>query len=113
MEYRVDERAKGIARKLRKIRELKGLTREKFCEPLGENSDYWGLIERGEQPISLPKLLQVCEVYQIPIESVVVLDYQMQDDEQIRRDIDELLGQCNGYQLEVIRKFISDIAMTL
>lgn len=54
MEYRVDERAKRIARKLRKIRELKGLTREKFCEPLGENSDYWGLIERGEQPISLP-----------------------------------------------------------
>lgn len=76
MEYRVDERAKRIARKLRKIRELKGLTREKFCEPLGENSDYWGLIERGEQPISLPKLLQVCEVYQIPIESVVVLDYK-------------------------------------
>ena len=96
----MDERAKRIARKLRKIRELKGLTREKFCEPLGENSDYWGLIERGEQPISLPKLL-------------VVLDYQMQDDEQIRGDIDELLGQCNGYQLEVIRKFISDIAMTL
>ena len=38
----MDERAKRIARKLRKIRELKGLTREKFCEPLGENSDYWG-----------------------------------------------------------------------
>ena len=35
LEYRVDERAKRIARKLRKIRELKGLTREKFCEPLG------------------------------------------------------------------------------
>lgn len=104
MEYRVDERAKRIARKLRKIRELKGLTREKFCEPLGENSDYWGLIERGEQPISLPKLLQVCEVYQIPIESVVVLDYQIQDNGRVREDIDGLLGQCNEYQLEVIRK---------
>ena len=106
MEYRVDERAKRIARKLRKIRELKGLTREKFCEPLGENSDYWGLIERGEQPISLPKLLQVCEVYQIPID-------QIQDNGRVREDIDGLLGQCNEYQLEVIRKFISDIAMTL
>ena len=85
----------------------------KSCEPLGENSDYWGLIERGEQPISLPKLLQVCEVYQIPIESVVVLDYQVQDNGRVREDIDGLLGQCNEYQLEVIRKFISDIAMTL
>ena len=42
------------------VRELKGLTREKFCESLVENSEYWGLIERGEQAISLVKLLQVC-----------------------------------------------------
>lgn len=109
----MDESVKRIARKLRKIREVKGLTREKFCEPLGENSDYWGLIERGEQSISLTKLLQVCEVYHIPIEQVVKLDYQTEDDTPLRRDIDELLKQCSGYQLEVIRKFISDIAMTL
>ena len=62
LENKVDDKLKRIAFKLRKIRELKGLTREKFCEPLGENSDYWGLIERGEQPISLTKLLQVCEM---------------------------------------------------
>ena len=46
------------------VRELKGLTREKFCESLVENSEYWGLIERGEQAISLVKLLQVCETYE-------------------------------------------------
>lgn len=71
------------------------------------------MIERGEQPISLAKLIQVCEVYQIPIESVVELDYQAQDSALIRKDIDEQLNQCNTRQLEVIRKFISDIAMTL
>ena len=113
LEYKTDEQTKRIARKLRKIRELKGLTREKFCEALGENIDYWGLIERGEQPISLAKLIQVCEVYQIPIESMVELDYQAQDSALIRKDIDEQLNQCNTRQLEVIRKFISDIAMTL
>ena len=85
LEYKADEQTKRIARKLRKIRELKGLTREKFCEALGENIDYWGLIERGEQPISLAKLIQVCEVYQIPIESVVELDYQAQDSALIRK----------------------------
>ena len=113
MEYRAEESAKWIARTLRKIRELKGLTREKFCEPLGENSDYWGLIERGEQQISLSKLLQVCEVYHIPIESVVELDYQKQDDSLLREEISGLLSQCSGRQLEVIRKFILDIAATI
>lgn len=100
MEYRVDERAKRIARKLRKIRELKGLTREKFCEPLGENSDYWGLIERGEQPISLPKLLQVCEVYQIPIESVVVLDYQIQDNAEYGRTLTDFWDSAMSISLK-------------
>ena len=63
VDNRTDETVRQIALRLRRIRELKGLTREKFCEPLGENYEYWGLIERGEQPISLPKLLQVCQVY--------------------------------------------------
>ena len=102
--------------KLRRIRELKGLTREKFCEPLGENSEYWGLIERGEQPISLVKLLQVCEVYEIPLESVVTLDYTgdaRAEDRYLRQDIMSLLNQCRGRQLEVVHKFIEEIALSL
>lgn len=113
MENKVDEKLKRIAFKLRKIRELKGLTREKFCEPLGENSDYWGLIERGEQPISLTKLLQVCEMYDIPLESVVDIESVEQDDARLKSEIAGLLEQCKGRQLEAIKKFITDIAMTL
>lgn len=110
---KVDNKIKGIAIKLRKIRELKGLTRESFCAALDENSEYWGLIERGEQAISLSKLLQVCEAYDIPIEDVVTLDYKSLDDNKLRMDIDVLLADCNRKQLEIIKKFISDIAMTL
>lgn len=109
----IDDRVKNIALKLRKIRELKGLTREKFCEPLGENSEYWGLIERGEQAISLVKLLQVCETYDIPIETVVDLDYQTMDDKALRAEIGVLLENCKGKQLEMIKKFVEDIAMAL
>lgn len=109
----IDDRVKSIALKLRKIRELKGLTREKFCEPLGENSEYWGLIERGEQAISLVKLLQVCETYDIPIETVIDLNYQTMDDKAIRDEISVLLENCKGKQLEMIKKFIEDIALTL
>ena len=113
MEHKDSDKVRQIAFKLRKIREVKGLTREKFCERLNENSDYWGLIERGEQPISLSKLLQVCKVYNIPIESVVELKYISQDDTFLRKDIEDLLDQCQGRQLEIIRKFIADIVMIL
>lgn len=102
-----------ISDKLRKIRELKGLTREKFCEPLHENCEYWGMIERGVYPISLGKLLQVCEVYHIPIDDVVKLEYQKQDCEGLRKEIVALLESCDCHQLEVIRKFIKEIAAAL
>lgn len=108
-----EEKIKDIAVRLRKIRELKGLTREKFCEPLGENSDYWGLIERGEQTISLVKLLQVCEMYHIPLEDAVQLDFEPQDTTLLQSDITELLAQCTERQLEVIKKFIVEIVMIL
>ena len=48
MNSKTDEKVAKIAAKLRKIRELKNLTREQFCERLGENVEYWGKIERGE-----------------------------------------------------------------
>lgn len=108
-----DTQVTQIAARLRKIRERKNLTREQFCEPLNENSEYWGLIERGVHPISLSKLLQVCEVYHIPIEDVVKLDYQKQDCQQLRDEITSLLDGCDCRQLEVIRKFICDIALSL
>lgn len=113
VDNRTDETVRQIALRLRRIRELKGLTREKFCEPLGENYEYWGLIERGEQPISLPKLLQVCQVYYIPIETLVEPDAEPQDTAPLRQDISALLEQCTPRQLEVVRKFISDIALAL
>lgn len=108
-----DDRLYDIALKLRRIRELKGLTREAFCEPLGENSEYWGAIERGEQPISLGKLLQACEFYHIPLEDVVKLEYQETDCQPLRSKITALLDECDHHQLEVIQKFISEIALTL
>ena len=108
-----DDKIRQIAFRLRKIRELKGMTREAFCEPLYENSEYWGMIERGEQSISLAKLLQVCEVYHIPIEDLVDLNYSPQEDSNIRSEIITLLDHCHGKQLDVIRKFIADIALAL
>lgn len=110
----VDYKIQNISFKIRKIRELKGLTREAFCEKLNENVEYWGLIERGEQAISLPKLIQVCETYNIPIENIINLDFQNSPDTTIlKSDINNLISSCNARQLEIIKKFISEIAITI
>lgn len=113
MSNKTDEKVVKIAAKLRKIREMKHLTRDKFCERLGENAEYWGRIERGEQPISLGKLLQVCEVYNIRVEDLISLEYQEKDVQELRNEVAALLDGCNYRQLEVIQKFIKEIAQAL
>ena len=110
MNHKTDEKVAEIAARLRKIHELKNLTREQFCERLGENVEYWGKSERGEQTISLGKLLQVCEVYHIRIEEIITLDFQERDTQQLRDSIVALLDECDYHQLEIIHKFITDIA---
>ncbi len=113
MDGKTDDKIREIAFRLRKIRELKGLTREEFCKPLYVNSEYWGMIERGEQSISLVKLLQVCEVYHIPVEQLINMETSSQDDTLLREEIKSLLHQCKGRQLEVIKKFIEEVAVIL
>ena len=109
----MDEKIRDIAVRLRKIRELKQMTREQFCEPLGINSEYWGLIERGEQAISLTKLLQVCTVYEIPVESVIQMDPAGTDTSRLQEEVAALLNGRTERRLEVIKKFILEIAMML
>lgn len=109
----IDESIRNIALKIRKIRELKGLTREVFCEKLNENPEYWGQIERGEQAISLPKLLQVCEVYNIPIEELCVLETNNTDNQIIIESINDALENCNKKQLEIAKKFIDEILLAI
>lgn len=111
--YNYDERAKGIAKRLRNVRELKKMTRSDFYEPLGESAEYWGRIERGEQLISLQKVLLVCDTYNIPFESLVDSDYHPLDTSESVKEIHELVEQCSHYQLDIIRKFIEDVVLKL
>ena len=57
------------------------------------------MIERDEQAISLGKLLQVCEVYHIPIEEVICLKYQEGSADELHSSIVDLLEQCDLRQL--------------
>lgn len=108
-----DDIMRKAALKLRKIRELKKLSRNKFCDPMLENSEYWGQIERGDRPLSMPKFIQACVAYNIEPNELLDINYQEIDDTELRLHIQQLLSECNVKQLEIINKFIEDIALTL
>lgn len=111
----MDDTIRNIAFKLRKYREAKGLSREAFCAGLELNPEYWGAVERGQQAISLPKLLQVCEYYKIPIESLIEINTPITETQKefLRKEINSLLERCTEKQLLTVKKFIEDIALLI
>ncbi len=112
----VDALMKQIAVKIRKIRELRHMTRDQFCGELGDNwnTEYWGTVERGERNISLQKLLEICLTYNIPIESLAEFSVDKAYNAQVKNEVHGLIDEIDSSkQLEIIKKFITDIAMSI
>lgn len=56
---------RGIAYKIRKLREEKQLTQEQLSEMLSKNDKYIGHIERCERKISNSTLIQLLDMWKI------------------------------------------------
>lgn len=59
---------------IRKIRELKNLTREYVAEELKMSMSGYGKIERGEVDITVSKLVEISKVLDVSIEFIFKFD---------------------------------------
>lgn len=59
---------------IRRIRELKNLTREYVAAELNMSSSGYGKIERGEVDITISRLYQISDALGVPLSSVLHLD---------------------------------------
>ncbi len=50
-----------VGRRLRALREARGLSQESLAEELGFHRTYWGSLERGERNLTLGSLTQLAE----------------------------------------------------
>lgn len=60
-----------IGRQLRKAREKQKLTQAKVGEILGVAENTYNCMERGKMPLSLKRIIQLCEIYEITPGSVL------------------------------------------
>lgn len=63
-----DEIYKTIGRNVRKYRLASNISQEKLSEILDVNSKFIGHVERFERFISLKKLIEISEYFNVPIE---------------------------------------------
>jgi transcriptional regulator with XRE-family HTH domain len=59
---------------IRKIRELKNLTREHVAEELKMSMSGYGKIERGEVDLTVSKLIEIAKVLDVSIEFIFRFD---------------------------------------
>lgn len=59
-----------IGKNIKKYRLSKGLSQEKLSEVLGVNSKFIGHVERFERYISLKKLIEIANFFEIPIKNL-------------------------------------------
>lgn len=64
----------GIEHRLEKIRKLKGFSQEYVAEKLHISQNLYSKMERGEAPVTLEKLTEICEVLEIDIKTLQNFD---------------------------------------
>ena len=62
--------APALYTNIKKIRELKGLTREYMAEELNMSASGYGKIERGEVDLTLKKLSKISKILDVNIETI-------------------------------------------
>lgn len=65
---------KNLHYKIRKIRELKGFTREFVAAELSMSTSGYGKIERGEIDLTVSKIKKIAQVYSISVFDLLVFD---------------------------------------
>lgn len=106
----VSPEIRQIGKNIRKLREMRGITREKFCQALYYDVVYWGSIERGERGINVQKLIEVSRYFNVSIDSLVGMPVEATkaNDRQIE-EINLELKDCSANQVARLKRIIEDI----
>lgn len=64
----------AVYKNIRKIRELKNLTREYVADELKMSTSGYGKIERGDVDLSVSKLIEISKVLDVSIEFIFKFD---------------------------------------
>lgn len=97
-----------IGQRIASRRKSSRITQECLAEYLDVSIAYVSKIERGRTQLSLERLVQICHFLDIS-PGELITGTQPDSDSYMNRELSELLDQCPGELLPVIRSVIEDI----
>lgn len=99
-----------LGARLKKYRLLHGLTQEALADALNVNASYYGRVERGERQFGLPKLLEICDYFNISFDDFLGRKPSHEKREAEKNthihEITAALNKCTLDQILITRRFI-------
>lgn len=103
--------AVDIGQKIRMYRKGRSITQKVLAEAIGVDEFYFGQVERGEKMMSLSKLIQICEYFEITLNDLIeIQDFKQEDDvekQELLENINSLMKSCSVKQLQLYKALIS------
>ena len=100
-----------IAKNIKKYRLLNNMTQDELAQKLYLDTQYYAQLERGERNFTIEKIILACSTFHIGIEDIIEIE-SSSDADSIKSTINDITSQLEGLsysQLQLIKKFISDI----
>ncbi len=97
-----------IGNRIRKVREVKGLTQDMLAKAMDVSNAYISKIERGKTPINLDNLSKICESLETSAEFILTGTSKAADD-YMHNEIIEMLEGCSPDKIKLIAQVIRPI----
>ena len=96
----------AIGRRIKIARIRRGHSQEHLAELVGLSTGHMSNIETGSTKVSLKTLVHLANVLEVPIEELLA-DNVVQSTAAIHRDIQEILDDCDEYEIRALAYVIS------
>lgn len=97
-----------IGNRIRKARELKGITQDALAKAMQVSNAYISKIERGKTPLNLDNLGKICEVLETSAEFILT-GTSTSATNYMHNEIIEMLDKCSPEKIKLIAQVIKPI----
>ena len=100
----------AIAQNIKKYRLLNRMTQEDLANELNLDTQYYAQLERGERNFTIEKIINVCRLFHVGIESIInIPSDNIQETQELLKKISMKIEALSYTQLLSLDKFIDDI----
>ncbi len=100
----------SISQNIKKYRLINNMTQEELAGKLDLDTQYYSQLERGERNFTIEKIISLCSIFHIGIESIIEVDTpDNENTELLMKRLFSELEMLSYNQLSAVERFLNEI----